>query len=454
MLPKAEDRDADAIAAVPEDVIGDKDAFNAKMRQCNGYKTSFNRKNAAAIMAVKALQKDNSAYNRKYASEKIEAMETAYERLSDAYLQAYIIANGEAQASAQITDKSAELKGEYENVMGAFLNANIAPASAPAGPAAAAAAAAATGGQQQPFNNAIKPFTLSLETSPASYRAWKDEMQSYFEENNIYAKSANLQNSYYNKCLEPEIQGLIRPNLDRQVPAYNEPTGIHYLVEKVYQSRHTSNGNKLAYFRNKMKAGEKPLTYVAREQELYQDADLADLDLDERRTFHLLAGIPNKKLRDYILELKNPTYQEVVERIGEWSIDNTDSKLFEENFTQEAGKVNIVKTKNPGGRPKQKLPPVPGHIKNHPAALSGRCTICGATNHMREKCPLQDKAKCSKCDKKNHTSAVCMEEYNNWRRQVNKGGNGQKNAKGDTGNVREISASDEEDEEDVHAETQ
>ena len=108
------------------------------------------------------------------------------------------------------------------------------------------------------------------------------------------------------------------------------------------------------------------MSYVGRMNKLYQEADLAAMTVDNYRVFFLLAGMDHKVLRTKILEMKDPTYESVVDKIKTWTITQSTSRSIAESLgSSEAGHGGSVKMIKKRGGDKQEQPP--GHIKITPA---------------------------------------------------------------------------------------
>ena len=87
------------------------------------------------------------------------------------------------------------------------------------------------------------------------------------------------------------------------------------LVEKVYGRRHTENSKQLNLFMSRQKSSEGPMAF-ARQNLLYQEANLTSISVEEMRAFFLIAGMTNEQLRQKLLELKTPTYEQLMEKIA------------------------------------------------------------------------------------------------------------------------------------------
>ena len=201
--------------------------------------------------------------------------------------------------------------------------------------------------------------------------------------------------------------------------------------------RHTMTSKRLALFMCKSKQGEAPVAFIARLNQLYQDADLAAMTVDEMRTFFLISGITNSTLRTKLIEMKDPKYEEVCEKVNAWAATSATSKAIEKSQNNE-GKVKAVKGKSDKGKGKKTLPPP--NIKIHPTALEGRCFCCGSGSHDKRSCERVANAKCTNCNATGHYKNVCLAEYIAWR---NNTFNIQAKGKPNKGKAKKIDAEEE-----------
>ena len=425
---------SDAIDAIPEDYIGDPEKFKQSMWRVTGFYSQFKQKLRSARAAVNALATTPSTFNIDYAKDKFAETERQYDRLCTSLAVADLIAGGEKDGEAKVVAKQEVAKGEFELLQTTFLM-NMAKATPKKMTGAQATGAIPKIVKQ--FNEALKPFTLELDHLPHEYRKWKKTMASYFRNNMIEAEDPVVQNEYVSACISADLDSLITAEVEDAAPAYDSDVGILALIEKVYEVRHTMTSKRLALFMCKSKQGEAPVAFIARLNQLYQDADLAAMTVDEMRTFFLISGITNSTLRTKLIEMKDPKYEEVCEKVNAWAATSATSKAIEKSQNNE-GKVKAVKGKSDKGKGKKTLPPP--NIKIHPTALEGRCFCCGSGSHDKRSCERVANAKCTNCNATGHYKNVCLAEYIAWR---NKTFNIQAKGKPNKGKAKKIDAEDE-----------
>ena len=185
------------------------------------------------------------------------------------------------------------------------------------------------------------------------------------------------------------------------------------LIDKVYNMRHTMTSKRLALFSCKSKQGEAPAAFVARLNQLYQEADLAAMSTDQMRVFFLISGITNSTLRNKLIEMQNPTFEQVCQKVNAWTATTSASKAIEKSQGAE-GKAKAVKGKDKG----QKRIDPPASVKVHPGTLTGKCFCCGSSAHNKRECDRVEKARCTECKQTGNFKNVCLAEYKAWRNKT------------------------------------
>ena len=357
--------------------IGDKTVFTLAQNKCKGFKTAFRNKWKTANTAVQALENAPNAYNGTYADTHMDKFKAAYETLSDRYAFAIIVA-GDDQANLAAMETRVSDAGEaYDDLEQKYLRARTITVPAPtAGPSTAAGAQGATAPAavalptyKTNYNDALKPFRLELDQTPAELRSWTERLQAYFESNELERATPREQNQYVKQCISAEFDPNVDP--DHNEPAMSADTGIMALITKLFTAKYSGFSRRLELATAKMKHGEAPMLYVGRMNKLNQEAGLAAMTVDNYRVFILLAGMDHKVLRTKILEMKDPMYESVIDKIKTWTITQSTSKSIADSLgvseTGQGGTVRMVKKRE--GH-KQEQPP--GHIKITPASLRRR----------------------------------------------------------------------------------
>ena len=401
------------LSGINDEDIGDTAALNAATNRCKGYKTAFKNKLRAAQASTKALAASPSAFNREYAQQAFEKFEDAYNTVCTGYARAITLCNGDKTVTTTMETKVQEVSDDFDKAQADFFKAM--DKSEPAPQATPTMAAQTTGGRlpayRTHYNAALKPFTLELEHTPADLRTWKERMHAYFASNELEQASFVEQNQYVLQCVSNEVSANIEP--DNTEAANAEETGLIAIITKLFTKKYSGFSRRLELVTAKMKPGEGPMAYVGRMNKLYQEADLASMTVDKYRVFFLVAGLNHKTLRNKILDMSDPTYESVVEKIGQWTVTNATSKCIADNLEGETATVRAVRGPS---QPKSEYKAPPASIKVTPATLKGRCFICGATNHSKDECPKKGNVKCTTCDKTNHLANICLSEYLKWRK--------------------------------------
>ena len=402
--------------------VGSKTKFDAQMAAILCDYQTFCRRLRTATAAIQVLESKPTMVNTEQASEKYEAAQEMYEAISHGLGVAKYIANGAEEATAAADNRLKQINDEFVPIEDRWLRATK------VFPETVETSEIASGGTNRIIDTSLKPEILTMETTPAEYRKWRYSLESYFLQNDIGLMKAKVQNAHVKACVSAEISELISVDV-LDVPALDEEHGILSLIETVYNRKHTDTSKKLSLFMCKSKQGEKPISFVARLNELFQEADVATMSPDEIKSFFLIAGLNNTSLRNKLLDITEPTFNKLVEKVSAWTATQETAKAIDS--THNEIKVNAIKSANAaaarggrgggrggrggsGGRGRGWIEP-PASIKNTPTSMAGRCNVCGDRGHMKKECSKAGSASCSECKQKGHFANVCMAEFYAWR---------------------------------------
>ena len=404
--------------------------FDQQMILCEADKLPFNRKLRSATQAVGILTSNPSIVNTDQAEKYHDACEAAYKVLCRGLDVALYLAGNDDNLKAQVEAKQIVAKDEFDKLEDLWLRADkVVPEPDGGGRAGPSTEAARL------IDTSLRQEKLTMDVQPGDYRKWRGALESFFEANDLAAAKHKVQNSHVLSCINTEIRDLISAEI-AEVPAFDDVAGIVQLIEKVYSRKHTATSKKLALFTCKTKQGEKPIAFVARLNQLFTEADLVSMSVDETKRFFLISGITHSGLRSKLLDVAEPTYAKLVAKIDAWTAASETARVIE-HAQQEAAKVNAVKTNGSGrggarggagrGRGGQRgggngrggagrgwIEP-PSTIKNTPTSMQGRCSACGSKSHMKKDCSKAATATCSTCRGRGHFATVCMADYYAWR---------------------------------------
>ena len=72
----------------------------------------------------------------------------------------------------------------------------------------------------------------------------------------------------------------------------------------------------------KMKPAESATAFVARLNKLFLEADIEAMVADDFKSFILIAGITNQQLRKKLLDIKDPTYMDLCQKVTRWVVSD------------------------------------------------------------------------------------------------------------------------------------
>ena len=234
--------------------------------------------------------------------------------------------------------------------------------------------------------------------------------------------------------MSPEVRAMVEMDIEKSIEPFARGTGAMAIIDTFFGEIYTTLKKRMDMMMAKMKPAESATAFVARLNKLFLEADIEAMVADDFKSFILIAGITNQQLRKKLLDIKDPTYMDLCQKVTRWVVATNMEKAI--TSTNQAATINQVNSgrgrgrgrggqsrgggrggaSNPGDRQSVTQGPPPTSIKNTPTSLQGKCINCGASGHERKSCTVDKTTlKCKKCGRSGHLEKVCLKDYNEWR---------------------------------------
>jgi hypothetical protein len=168
------------IADIHEDDIGSKTAIDAATNKCKGLKTAFNNKCRACTTAIAEMAGTPDDDHEDRVRETLAQAVAAEQNLEYAfcYLSALLNEDENSANMVALTGRMTSLASNMTITRGAVYAAIAKKRTAAANLPNRGAMAG-----KSVFNAELRPGDLPLSTTPAEFRRWKEELDSYFASN-------------------------------------------------------------------------------------------------------------------------------------------------------------------------------------------------------------------------------------------------------------------------------
>ena len=266
------------------------------------------------------------------------------------------------------------------------------------GPPAPAAPAAGPSTSTRVIDDTIKPGQLSLQHRPIELRQWIRKVEAFVRINAIDAMAPSEQQSYCREFLDTDLDTRISLLLDDYTVACTDPNSIVALVVREFGIKYPLFERRMEYFRLTQSPGQSASNCLAKKVQLGFEADLSSLQSDDWNTFSFLAGLRDDKLLTKLLEMRNPSFDDIKARIASYEATKASRQACHSTVKAQAQAVSNDH-RSPGGKPMVT-----------PWSLNGLCSRCASNKHTSQNCdrgPLV----CRKCGKKGHSSPACLQDY-------------------------------------------
>ena len=185
-----------------------------------------------------------------------------------------------------------------EETLRPTLQAPIQPAVAPVAPAADR--------RNLPKVEAIKPFTLTTEHSFRELKTWLSQVETYFQESRLTEESFALQRAHLMRCIDSKLYADIEGLVTNDMPAIG-PNSCCDLIKAEFRRLYPRFVRRQEFYKIKQKSGESFPDTIRRIKKAGEDADLADMNVDDMLVHQILRAVEDNVLKRDFMKLEDPT---------------------------------------------------------------------------------------------------------------------------------------------------
>lgn len=231
------------------------------------------------------------------------------------------------------------------------------------------------------------------------------------------------QRGYLDACLGAEIQTALETSLPSDAPVYGQNSCMLWLEDK-FQKKYPLFARRAAFMQYKPQPGSNCSSYVAQLKKLAGQASLHNITEDELIASRVVAELPNKELRQQLMQLPDPTLDRLIQKIDAFEGMQTGEQIVRDE-TATVARVQERRQKERGSRPqsqgqksgRQNNAPASNAAKNSSQAQSQsqaqpRCNRCGSSFHKGSECQAEPRD-CYNCGIRGHISLFCRKPKQN-----------------------------------------
>jgi hypothetical protein len=386
-----------------------------------GYRGHLTRRVRALTSAVTFAETTPSFRSLEDVEVKIRDVRTQMDKVEEAYL-ALLELDPETDADAESKGRRAAYE-QFLDDLSSFLDSDIQPAMAlldrlygklrgtSVAPVASAGGAPAAAGRPKVVD-ALRPFGLSEDNTPAELRTWLERYEVYSSSSRLDSYSEREQQAFLFNCVDKKLERRIRSlaRFDINLPVFGDNSVVN-LIKEEFNIIHPMFHRRLEYFRSLQDSGQKGSDYWVQLKRIGEECDLHSLDVDQMYVFKCLAGVTDVKLREELLKIRAPSFDELRVSILTYEMAKLAAKTIDGT-----ARAAVATTSGPGRQDRQRKKGQKGEPGTYqgitiPKEIIGKCFRCGDDSHMAGACLKGfNSLHCSKCNKKGHLSKVCMDQ--------------------------------------------
>ena len=244
------------------------------------------------------------------------------------------------------------------------------------------------------IQTALQPEKLQRDATPAALRSWSRKFKSFYNVSSMDKLDIADQQAFFFQSLDLNLETVLRQQIQEDTQIWGDNSCVSKLEEafRVAYPLHTRRYDFHAYNQEK---GQSFTDYYAKLRQKGDEADLANMTVDDSYVFKILMGVTDSELLKRLMKLKEPKLKDILK-------EGEDHEVFQRNQKLTAGpSMATVAAVSPQPLPQDQA-------LSLYKSLKGKCMGCGKARHeSRQQCPQFGKS-CSKCSKPNHGSWCCL----------------------------------------------
>ena len=360
--------------------------------------------------AIAALLSSPTVYNGDQVLFYQNKQQLSFQNLDKKYRECMVLEDGSEEDIEEWERKllaiSTELDLSADAISAAFKKVKVHPAGASLHPPAATGTTAAATTVPK-ANDTLKPDILSLDNSPLEFRQWKRKFRAFYDGSFLKNSTLAEQQSYVLNFVDADLNGHLLGHVAIDTEVWTDD-GLVAILTDLFNARYPLFSRRMDFFRFQRTKGQAVSSFIAKLVQLGTEADLNSLTTDDVLSFRVLSGMNDDTLFEKIDEMSPPPdFKGIMKRVSTYEGTQAAKKSIHQLPTSSTA-AKVAQTK--GGKPKNQQSQKTRAMIT-PESLRGRCGRCGHGRHTTRDCPRNDLT-CYTCGKPNHTSLVCLQEYN------------------------------------------
>ena len=261
--------------------------------------------------------------------------------------------------------------------------------------------------------DSLKPFDLTKDHTPAEFDQWKQEFKAYYEASQFSTSSLPLQQAHFRKCIKPSLFVKIRSEILADTPIFGNTGSCMFLLEKEFLQNYPIFTRRLRYARSQQAPGQRFTDWTTELDTISLGADLHIMTHDEHKAMKYIAGCTDEKLREKLLAVTSPTWQQLHRIAVEYEISTASNEVIKEEDS--SAKVAKTVSNYKKGWPSRRNNSYSKDRHNQGSNnYQVRCFHCGSHKHKSEECKIIDTLFCSYCKKQGHALSICQQRRKKW----------------------------------------
>lgn len=258
-------------------------------------------------------------------------------------------------------------------------------------------------------NSDLKPKVLNRTYSPIEFSQWLESYASYYAASHMEQANLLEQHAYFFSCVDAQLSSVLRPKVNRLTEILMNDGDLDHscesLLREEFQAAHPLFNRRLQFFQAVQPKGQSVTDWMAHLDQLGDQADLANVGVDELYVLVTLSGCTDHKIKEKLMEVRDPTKKKLHTEAAHLQV------VSRKMGVPEPVRAHAISSGNSGQRDRKPYPNPKLEAHYQACRASGTCMRCDGKmptgQGERHECPLKNTV-CSKCSRSGHSDKHCF----------------------------------------------
>jgi hypothetical protein len=337
------------------------------------FKGAYTRKEKAGIKLIDHMNTSPSDEALENLRSINSQLQVTCDKILELYIQLQQLDPEQWKEYGKRADEAIDLHGAIQEILLPAIHRGI-PQTHPVQPPVPQPAAAVA--VRPRVNDALKPDKLTRDFNPTEFRSWVRKFRAFYTTSHLERCTIEEQQCYFYAYIDVHLETKLKTVIRVTTPIFGDTDSCISALTEEFLLKYPLFSRRLDFFRCQQTPKQPFSDFIVNLKQKGDEADLADLTVDELYMFRYVCGCTNEKLQEKLLKLNNPTLEDMEHEILNYKIAQNAIKSIEKESSSrfaQAAKIHQPGYNKGKGRGKFEKPNTHFRSQRKPNDLKGKC---------------------------------------------------------------------------------